>query len=179
MQPIPIVSAFTLLFSGWNSCSIGFKSEDWLGRSKTFHVFALINSLIELEGCFGSLFWSNMKHFDLVVFSWILVDTMVLYPSKFIQLLSSYIKSSVKLRWSVPETACMLMPWHHLHHALQMRLYAGISTLLFSHHLDEGSSLSHRSINTDPKLFWLFVLYSNSNLAFLCLVLVRGLYLAV
>ncbi len=159
MQPIPIVSAFTLLFSGWNSCSIRFKSGSWLGQSKTFHVFALIKSLTELEGCFGSLFWCNMKHFDLVVFSWILVDKMFFYPSKLILLQSSYIKSSVKLRGSVPETACMLMPWHHLHHALQMRLYAGIPTLLLSHHLDKGSSLSHRSINTVPKLFWLFVLY--------------------
>ncbi len=44
-------------------------------------------------GCFGSLSWCNMKHFpmNLVAFSWILVDKMVLYPSKFILLLSSYI----------------------------------------------------------------------------------------
>ncbi len=34
------------------------------------------------------------------------------------------------------------------------------STFLLSHHLDKGSSLSHRSINTIPKLFWLtFVLF--------------------
>ncbi len=34
------------------------------------------------------------------------------------------------------------------------------STFLLSHHLDKGSSLSHRSINTVPKLFWLtFVLF--------------------
>ncbi len=31
------------------------------------------------------------------------------------------------------------------------------STFLLSHHLDKGSSLSHRSINTVPKLFWLTV----------------------
>ncbi len=56
------------------------------------------------------------------------------------------------------------MPWHHLHHALQMRLYAWdhlqfpfFSTFLLSHHLDKGSSLSHQSINTVPKLFWLTV----------------------
>ncbi len=101
------VSAFTLLFSWWNSCSIRFKSGDWLGQSKTFHFFALINSLTELAGCFGSLSWCNMKHFpmNLVAFSWILVGNMVLYPSKLILLLSSYIKLSVKLRGSVPETA--------------------------------------------------------------------------
>ncbi len=29
------------------------------------------------------------------------------------------------------------------------------STFLLSRHLDKGSSLSHRSINTVPKLFWL------------------------
>ncbi len=48
-----------------------------------------------------------------------------------------------------------------------MRLYAWdhlqfpfFSTFLLSHHLDKGSSLSHRSINTVPKLFWLtFVLF--------------------
>ncbi len=34
------------------------------------------------------------------------------------------------------------------------------SRFLLSHHLDKGSSLSHRSINTVPKLFWLtFVLF--------------------
>ncbi len=110
MQPIPIVACFgeflPLLFSWWNSCSIRFESADWLGQSKTFHFFALINYLTELAGCFGSLSWCNMKHFpiNLVAF-WILLCKMVLYPSKCILLLSSYIKSSVKLRGSVPETA--------------------------------------------------------------------------
>ncbi len=34
------------------------------------------------------------------------------------------------------------------------------STFLLSHHLDKGSSLSHRSINTVRKIFWLnFVLF--------------------
>ncbi len=100
------VSAFILVFICWNSCSIGFKSRDWLGQSKTFHLFALINFLTELAGCFGSLFWCNMKHFpmNLVAFSWILLGKMVLYPSKFILLLSSYIKSSVKMSGGVPET---------------------------------------------------------------------------
>ncbi len=102
------VSAFILLFSWWNSCSIGFKSGDWLGQSKSFHVFALINSLTELAGCFGSLSWCNMKHFPMklvVLFYWILIGKMVLYPSKLILLLSSYIKSLVKLRGPVPETS--------------------------------------------------------------------------
>ncbi len=100
-------SALTLLFSWWNSCSIRCKSGDWLGQSKTFHFFALINSLTELAGCSGSLSWCKMKHFpkNLVTFSWILVGKMVLYPSKLILLLSSYIKSSVKLRKPVPEAA--------------------------------------------------------------------------
>ncbi len=101
------VSAFTLLFSWWNSCSIGFKSGDWLGQSKTYHFVALINSLTEVPGCFGSLSWCNMKHFpmNLLAFSWILIGKMVLYPSKLILLLSSYIKSSVKMRGPVPEAA--------------------------------------------------------------------------
>ncbi len=53
-----------------------------------------------------------MKHFpiSLVAFSWILVGRMVLYRSKFIFLLSSYIKSSVKLRGPVPETAMYAHP---------------------------------------------------------------------
>ncbi len=46
------VSAFTLLFSRWNSCSVRFKSGDWLGQSKTLHLFTFIKSLTELEGCF-------------------------------------------------------------------------------------------------------------------------------
>ncbi len=107
-QPLmrPAVSAFTLLFSWLNACSIRFKSGDWLGRSKTFHFFALLKSLTELAGCVGSLFWCNKKHFPmtLVAFSWM----MVLYPSKFILLLP-YIKSSVKLRGPAPETACVLI----------------------------------------------------------------------
>ncbi len=164
------VSAFILLFSWWNSCSIGFKSGDWLGQSKTFHFFALINSLTELAGCFGSLSWCNMKHFpmNLVAFSWILVGNMVLYPSKFILLLSSYIKSSVKLRGSVPETA-MHVPCHDTISTMLYRWGCMVgnicsslffSTFLLSHHLDKGSSLSHQSINTVPKLFWLtFVLF--------------------
>ncbi len=85
---------------------------------------------------------------NLVTFSWILVGNMVLYPSKLILLLSSYIKSSVKLRGPVP---CMPMPWQHRHHALQMRLYSWdllqfpfFSTFLLSHHLNKGSSLSHK-----------------------------------
>ncbi len=145
------VSAFTLLFSWWNSCSIGFKSGDWL-ESKTFHFFTLINSLTELAECFGSLSWCNMKHFpmNLVAFSWILVGKMVLYPSKLILLLSSYIKSLVKLRGPVPE-------------AVNLRSFAVpffFYTFFLSHCLDKGSSLSYRSINTFPKLFWLtFVLF--------------------
>ncbi len=45
------VSVFTLLFIWWNL--IRFKSGDWLGQSKTFHFFALINSLTELAGVMG------------------------------------------------------------------------------------------------------------------------------
>ncbi len=106
MQSIPIVSAVPLLFSWRNSCSIRFKSGDGLGQSKTLHVFALIISLTELAACFGSLSWCNMKHFpvNLVGFSWILVGKMVSYPSKLILLLSSYMKSSVKLSGPVSET---------------------------------------------------------------------------
>ncbi len=157
MQPIPIVSAFTLLFSRWNSCSIGFEAGDWLGQSKTFQFFAFIKSLTELAGCFGSLSWCNMKHFpmNLEACSWILVGKMILHPSKFILLLSSYIKSSVKMRGPAPETACMLRPWHHLHHALQMRIHAwDLLQFIYSPHFcfpitwDKGSSLSHRPINT-------------------------------
>jgi len=42
---------------------------------------------------------------SLVEFSWILVVKIILYPSKFILLLPSYIKSSLKWRGPVPETA--------------------------------------------------------------------------
>ncbi len=191
MQPIPIIACFgefTLLFSWWNSCLIGFKSWDWLGKSKTFHFFTLQgikNPWFELAGCFGSLSWCNMKHFpmNLVAFSWILVGKIVLYPSKFILLLSSYIQSSVKFQ----RQPCMPTPWHHLHHALQMRLYAWdhlqfpfFLHIFAFHHLDKGSSLSHRSINTVPKSSGsTLCFFANSNLAFLFLVLVRGLHLAV
>ncbi len=169
MQPIPTVSAFTLLFSWWNSCSIRFKSGDWLGQSKTFHFFALIKSLTELAGCFKSLSWCNMKHFpmNLVAFSWILVGKMVLYPSKFILLLSSYIKSSVKMRGSVPETvmrahAMTTPPPCFTDEPVILGSFSVpfFSKFLLSHHLDKSSSLSHRSINLVPKLFWLtFVIF--------------------
>ncbi len=59
MQPIPIIACFgeflPLLFSWWNSCSIGFKSGDWLGQSsvhkhsfKTLlaHLCAFLQTLI-------------------------------------------------------------------------------------------------------------------------------------
>ncbi len=161
------------IFSWWNSYSIGLKSGDWFGQSKTFHFFALINSLTELAGCFGSLSWCNMKHFpmNLVAFSWILVGNMVLYPSKFILRLSSYIKSSVKLRGPVPEAAMhvhvMTTPPCFTDEAVCLGSFAVpffSPHFLLSHHLGKGSSLSHRSINTVPKLFWLtFVLFANSN----------------
>ncbi len=155
------------------TCQQGYFKKEVLNsspKSKTFHFFALINSLTELTGCFGSLFWCNMQHFpmNLVAFSWILVGKMGFYPSKFILPLSSYIESSVKLIGPVPDRqSCMPMPWHHLHHALQMRLYAWdllqipfFSTLLLSRHLVKGSSLSHWFINTIPKLIWLtFLLF--------------------
>ncbi len=134
-------------------------------QSKTFHFFGLIKSLTELAGCFGSLSWYNMKHFpmNLVAFleywqaRWFCTLTNSFCYS------SSYIKSSVKLM--------RLYAWDHLLFFLH---------ILLSHHLDKGSSLSHRSINTVSKLFWLtFVFFFYSNLAFLVLVLVRGLRLAV
>ncbi len=115
------VSAFTLLFSRWNSCSFRFKSGDWLGQSKTFHFFALdwtgrvfwVIVLMQYEALpneSGGIFLNIGRQDGFGPFQ--------------IYSLSSHIKSSVKLRGSVPETACMPMPWHHLHHALQMRLYA-------------------------------------------------------
>ncbi len=92
-----------------------------------------------------------MKHFpmNLVVFSWILVGKMVLYPSKFIQLQSSYIKSSVKLRGPVPETAMHVHamttpPPCFTEEAVCLGSFAVpfLFTFLLSHHLDKGSSLS-------------------------------------
>ncbi len=120
-----------------------------------------------------------MKHFpiNLVAFSWILVGKMVLYPSKFILLLSSYIKSSVKLRGPVPETVT------HAHANTSTRLYRGgcmleiicsslfFSTFLLSHHLSKGSSLSHQSINSSKTLLAHFcAFFTKSNLAFLIFV---------
>ncbi len=174
MQPIKIVACFGEFLPLLSSSAgeIHVQSDlnlEWLGQSKTFHFFALINSLTELAGCFGSLSWCNLKHFpmNLVAFSWILVGKMVLYPSKFIFLLSSYIKSSVKMRGPVPETAMHAHPmtppppcFTDEAVCLGSFLVPFFSTLLLSHHLDQGSSLSHRSINTVPKLFWLaFVLF--------------------
>ncbi len=164
------VSAFTLLFSRRNSCSTWFKSGDrrlpflcpyklldW--TSRVFWVIVLMQ-YEALPNSFIHLF----IHFpmNLEAFSWWqdLVGKMVLYPSKLILLLSSYIKSSVKLSGPVPETACM-----PCHSTTSTMLYSrgcmlGIfcsslffSTFLLSNHLDKGSSLSHWSMNTVPKLF--------------------------
>ncbi len=124
---------------------------------------------------------------NLVAFSWILVGKMVLYPSKIILLLSSCIKSSVKMRGPVPAAAM------HVHamtppspcftgEAVSLGSFAipFFATFFISHHLDKDSYLSHLSINTVPKLFWVtFVLFCNSNLVFLILVLDRCLHLAV
>ncbi len=111
MQPIPSVACFgefvPLLSSSAGEIHVQSELNLEIDLGKTFHFFALINSLTELEGCFGSLSCCNMKHFpmNLVAFSWILVGKMVLKPFQIILLLSSYIKSSVKLRGPVPETA--------------------------------------------------------------------------
>ncbi len=192
MQPIPIVACFGEFLSLFSSSAgdihvqFGFKSGDWLGQSKTFHLFALINSLTELAGCFGSLSWCNMKHFpmNLVAFSWILV---VLYPSKFIPLQSSYIKLSVKLRGPVPETAI------HAHAMTppppcftDEAVCLGSFVVPFFLPTFSFPSLRQRFIivSSVHKQFQIssgspFCFFANSNLAFLFLVLVRGLYLAV
>ncbi len=61
--------------------------------------------------------------------------------------------------------------WDHLLFPFFLKMFAFQSLC---------SSLSHRSINTVPKLFWLtFVFFANSNLAVLFLVLVKGLHLSV
>ncbi len=103
----------------------------------------------------------------------------VLYPSKFILLLSSCIKSSVKLRGPVPETVTHA----HGHDNTSTILYRGgcmlwiicsflfFSTFLLSHHLSKGSSLSHQSINSSKTLLAHFcAFFTKSNLAFLIFV---------
>ncbi len=189
MQPIPIVACFGE-FLPWLSSSAGFKSGDWLGQSKTFHLFALINSLTELAGCSGSLFWCNMKHFpnNMMAFSWILVGKMVLYSSKLILLLLSYIKSSVKLRRPVPEAAM------HAHAMTppppcftdEAVCFGIICSSLFSpqfcfpitqikvHLCLIGPKTQLQNSSGSPLCF-----LANSNLAFLFLVLIRGVHLAV
>ena len=42
---------FSLVFSKWNACSIGFRSGDWLGHCITFHFFAFK----KVFGCFRSM----------------------------------------------------------------------------------------------------------------------------
>ncbi len=127
------VSAFTLFFSGWNSCSIGFKSGDWFGQDfpclcpykfldwtgRVFWVIVLMQ-YEALSDESGGIFlniggppigFGHQNHLE---------AKMVLYPSKLILL--SFITSSLKLRVPVPETAMHAMPWYPLHHALQMRI---------------------------------------------------------
>ncbi len=142
MQPIPTVSAF---YSPLQLMKYMFKSDLNLEieQSKTFHFFGLIKSLTET----GWVFWVIvLTQYEALPNESGGIFLNIgrrdgLYPYKLILLLSSYIKSSVK--------------W--------MRLYAWGSFavsifflhILLSHHLDKGSSLSHRSINTVSKLFWL------------------------
>ena len=53
------VSSFLMLchsclaFNKWNACSVGLRSDDWLGHSRIFEFFVLI----KLLGCFGWMFW--------------------------------------------------------------------------------------------------------------------------
>lgn len=37
------LSVWSFIFNSWNAWSIGLRSGDWHGNSRTFHVFALIN----------------------------------------------------------------------------------------------------------------------------------------
>ena len=43
--------AFSLLFSMYNACSIGFRSGDWLGQSRIFHFLAIKNPFVVLAVC--------------------------------------------------------------------------------------------------------------------------------
>ncbi len=103
------VSAFTLLFSWWNSCSIRFKSGDWLGLSKNFSFLSPYKFL----DWTGRVFWVIV----LILYEAFpngsggiflnIARQNGLYPSKFILLLSSYIViSKVERACSRDSHAC-------------------------------------------------------------------------
>ena len=93
---------FSIVFSKWNACSIGFRSGDWLGHCITFHFFAWKNSLVAFAVFFGSFldvvwqtliwsscFWGSPMVYILwwtlcihsgEVFSWLLTLTHIHLP---------------------------------------------------------------------------------------------------
>ncbi len=52
---LQIVQVFGLSFSSLHRCSIGFRSGDWLGHSRTLNCFLRSHSLAALAVCLGSL----------------------------------------------------------------------------------------------------------------------------
>jgi len=51
----------SFFFSIYRACSTGFKSNDWLDRSRISHFLALRNSCVALAICLGSLSCYRMK----------------------------------------------------------------------------------------------------------------------
>lgn len=87
------------VFTSVNRSSIGFRSGDWLGHCRTFHIFCLKKSWIAFE----SLSSCIVKHhaMSLEAFGWVWADNIALYISEFILLLFSEVTSSVKPRDSL------------------------------------------------------------------------------
>ncbi len=49
------LSAFSLVFSNWKACSIGFRSGEWLGHWRIFHFINGQVMAMSFEVCLGSL----------------------------------------------------------------------------------------------------------------------------
>ena len=98
---------FSFVFSKWNARSIGFRSGDWLDHCRTFHFFALKNSLVAFAVCFGSLSICTVKRRPMSseAFGWTWADIIARNTSEFILLLLSAVTSSINTREPVPLAA--------------------------------------------------------------------------
>ncbi len=91
------LSAFSFVFSKWNTCSIGLRSGDRLCHCRILHVFTLKTPGLLLLYIYWPSSICTMKHrpINFAPFDWIWVESISLHTSEFIWLLLSSVMSSI------------------------------------------------------------------------------------
>ena len=181
---------FSFVFSKWKTCSMRFRSGDWLGHCITFHFFALKISLVAFAVWFRSLSICTVKWHPMSseAFGWIWADNIARNTSEFILLLLSAVTSSIITREPVPLATIhahtmTLRPPCLTDEVVCFGSWAVpflLHTLLFPSFWYKLIFVSfvHRMLFQNCKGFFTCCL-ANSNLVFLFLRLTNGLHLVV